>query len=147
MGSSLVGRARVAVLVLTLATLGVAAGCYWSKYDKLVRTHVQLLLAMADKLDAVTAEEGVPPASLAEYRYPLERARDFIRIVAPRFEGRSSLAALRRTCDAYGVFVEAAERWRPDAEADGPAAMARAHAALTAAATETISALDAERRS
>ena len=141
------GRVRFAVLVLAVAMLGVAAGCYWSKYDKLVRTHVQLLLSMADKLDTVTADEGASPASLAEYLYPLERARDFIRIVAPRFEGRSSLEALRRTCDAYAAFVAAAERWRPDADAGGRDAMARAHEMLAAAGAETLRALDAERRS
>lgn len=132
------------LLVLALAAL---AGCYWSKYDKLARTHVQLLLAMAEKLDAVTVEEGGPPASLAEYRYPLERARDFIRIVAPRFEGRSSLQALRRVCDAYAAVVDAAERWRPDGGAETHAALEHAHGELRAAAAEAVRALDTERGS
>ena len=33
------------------------AGCYFGKYDKLARTHVQLLLAMAQKLEDVTREQ------------------------------------------------------------------------------------------
>ena len=81
------------VRVLLVLALVTAAGCYWSKYDKLCRTHVQLLNEMAQKLDAVTREEDAPPASFAEYRYPLERARDFVRIVTPRFGGRRSLAS------------------------------------------------------
>lgn len=142
MRSSFEGPSRV-VVVLALV---LAAGCYWSKYDKLARTHVQLLLAMADKLEAVTREEGGPPGSLAEYRYPLERARDFLRIVGPRFAGRPSLAALERSCDAYVAVLAAAEHWRPDAEAESRAAMERAHAALGADAASALRALDAERR-
>ncbi len=123
----------------------VAAGCYWSKYDKLCRTHVQLLVEMAQKLDQVTREQDGPPASFAEYRYPLERARDFARIVEPRFAGRPSLAALRTHCDAYGRVLDASERWRADAAVESRAAMDAALLYLRATGAAVIAALDSER--
>jgi hypothetical protein len=129
--------------MLAIAIAG-STGCYWSKYDKLARTHVQLLLAMAEKLDAVTREEGAPLSSLAEYRYPLERARDFLRIVSPRFGGRPSLAALARVCDAYQDVLRVAESVRSDAEGRGP--MELAEERLRAAASAALAALDAEGR-
>ncbi len=138
MRSRLEGGRRIVALVLLLV-----AGCYWSKYDKLTRTHVELLLSMAAKLAAVTREEGAPPASFAEYRYPLERARDFTRIVAGRFEGRASLAAFRTFCDASEDVWKAAESWRgadPGANAD----LERAHGKLRADAVAVLHALDAE---
>src|SRR5882724_8684162 len=83
-------RHRGAAIAFVLAAVALASGCYWSKYDKLVRTHVALLEAMADKIVEVTETDGAP-ASLAEYRYPLERARDFARIAGRRYAGRESL--------------------------------------------------------
>jgi hypothetical protein len=139
-GSRLQGGVRVA-LALALVAL---AGCYWSKYDKLSRTHVQLLLSMAQKLDAVTRAEGAPPSALAEYRYPLERARDFIRIVAPRFEDRRSLQALRRCCDAYERALHATERLDTDDSPQAHAAVEEAQADLQREAAAALRALDAE---
>jgi hypothetical protein len=133
------GRRLLIVLALLLA-----AGCYWSKYDKLTRTHVQLLVSMAQKLDEVARAEGGPPASFAEYRYPLERARDFTRIVAGRFEGRPSLAAFRMFCDAYEDVLRAAESLRGDGGARDE--LRRAHATLDADAAAVLKALDAEAR-
>lgn len=134
-----------ALRLLLVLALTVAAGCYWSKYDKLCRTHVQLLLEMAQKIDEVTREHDAPPASFAEYRYPLERARDFVRIVTPRFEGRRSLEALRAHCDAYGSVLDASERWRAEAGAESRATMEAALAHLRATGAAVIAALDAER--
>jgi hypothetical protein len=127
-----------------VVTALVAAGCYFGKYDKLTRTHVQLLVAMAQKLDDVTQEQGAPPASLAEYRYPLERARDFTRIVGGRFEGRASLAAFRSFCDAYDDVVKAAESLRGAPDAAGT--LRRARATLDDRAAAVLRALDAEAR-
>ena len=141
MGSRLGGKAQ------TLVALAVflAAGCYFGKYDKLARTHVQLLLAMAQKLDDVTRERGAPPESLAEYRYPLERARDFARIVGGRFEGRPSLAAFRDFCDAYDAVVKATESLRGEPDTNG--ILAHARATLDERAAAVVRALDAEARS
>lgn len=143
MGSRLEGGGRRVLVALALL---LAAGCYWTKYDKLTRTHVQLLLSMAEKLAGVIGEDGVPPASLAEYRYPLERARDFTRIVAPRFEGRPSLAAFRRLCDAYQDVLNATERLSADHSSEAHAAFEQAHTRLRDDATVVVQALDAEVR-
>ncbi len=141
MGSRLGGRRRI----LVVFAVCLVAGCYFGKYDKLARTHVQLLLAMAAKLDDVTREQGGPPASLAEYRYPLERARDFARIVGRRFEGRPSLAAFGAFCDAYDGVVKAAESLRGAPDTNGT--LAQACAALDDRGVAVLRALDAEARS
>jgi hypothetical protein len=138
-------RTRALGRLLLLLGLALAAGCYWSKYDKLCRTHVQLLLEMAQKLDEVTREQDAPPASFAEYRYPLERARDFVRIVGPHFAGRPWLEALRAHCDAYGAVLDASEHWRAEAGAESRAAMDVALTRLRATGATVIAALDAER--
>ena len=138
-------RARAVLRPLLAVVLTLAAGCYWSKYDKLCRTHVELLTAMAEKLDAVTREEDGPPVSFAEYRYPLERARDFVRIVTPHFAGRRSLDALQAHCDAYGGVLDASEHWHGDDALASRAAMDAALARLRATAAAVIAALDAER--
>ena len=130
--------------ILAISALVLVAGCYFGKYDKLARTHVQLLQAMAQKLDDVTHEQGAAPASLAEYRYPLERARDFARIVGGRFEGRPSLAAFRACCDAYDAVVKSAESLRGEPDTNGT--LARARATLDDRAAAVLRALDAEAR-
>jgi len=138
-------RFRGSGRILMVVAVFLVAGCYFGKYDKLVRTHVQLLLAMAQKLEDVTREQGAPPASLAEYRYPLERARDFARIVGGRFQGRPSLAAFTAFCDAYDGVVRAAESRRGEPDAEGT--LARARATLDERAAAVLRALDAEARS
>jgi hypothetical protein len=142
MGSRL--RAGTAALLIGGALLG-AAGCYWLRYDKLARTHVDLLLAMTEKLDDVTRGDGRPPAPTEEYRYPLERARDFIRIAARHRADRRSLAALGALCDAYEDLLTAAERMRAAPRGAGDA---RAFDAAVAAVRErggrARSALDRE---
>lgn len=103
-------RSRLRLSGVALAVLWLAAGgCYWLRYDALVRTHVDLLLAMGAKLEDVT-EHGGTPARMAEYRYPLERARDFIRIVEGRFADRGSLQELGELCNAYEAALDAAAR-------------------------------------
>src|SRR3954452_9561884 len=105
-------RSRIAVAAALALVLVGAAGCYFLKYEKLARTHVTILVAMTAKIEDVTARDGTPPASLVEYRYPLERAEDFVRIAARRFDDRSSLHALRELCAAYGRLLDAADRAR-----------------------------------
>ena len=122
-----------------------ASGCYWVRYDALIRTHVNLLLAMARKLDAVTAERGAPPADLAEYRYPLERARDFARIVGGRFAGRESLAALNTLGDDYEAVLSAAERLRVEGGEAARATFQERLAVLPGRGAAVIAALDAGR--
>lgn len=141
MGST-VARGHGAVLgVLCL----VLAGCYYAKYDKLARTHVALLEAMAAKISDVTARDGRPPADMAEYRYPLERARDFERIAARRFEGRPSLVAFDLLCSAYADLLDAADRVRgAPADAAATRAFVAARDDVPRRARVVLGALDGE---
>ena len=108
-----------AVLLVGMLLTGNLHGCYWLKYEKLMRTHVELMLSLSDKLTRrIEASEATPgsvtlsPAMMNEFFYPLERARDFIRIVAPRYAGRDSLIAFTRMLDQYERVVREADRLR-----------------------------------
>ena len=138
-------RAALAPSLALLAAVLVSPGCYWWRYEALVRTHVNLLLAMIAKVEDLTTHHGVPPASLEEFRYPLERARDFARITARRYEGRSSLTELRALCDAYDRALAAADAIRaaPDGS-EARAAFAVAAGDVRAQAARVLAALDGE---
>jgi hypothetical protein len=89
-----------------LACLLLIGGCYYLRYASLVRTHVDLIVALAEKRRDLHAAE-TPPRHLAEFRYPLERARDFARIVASRFGERASFRRFAGFLDAYERTLEA----------------------------------------
>lgn len=96
-------------------------GCYWLQYDKLMRTHVTLLLAMADKMtDLLEREEPIPATAMAEFTYPLARARDFTRIATKRYETRPSLRAFSHFLDTYGAVVREMDRLRLEATKGSP---------------------------
>ena len=101
---------KIVLLFLLLLTLG---GCYWLKYGKLMRTHIDLLLSMADKMGSLLeAERTITPAMMSEFSYPLERARDFARIVGRRYAERQSLQAFRQFLDIYAELVHETDRLR-----------------------------------
>jgi len=143
MRSRLRRRVALVLAVASAASLG-AAGCYWLRYDALARTHVELLREMAAKLADVTGRDGVPPPELAEYRYPLARARDFVRVSARWYEERASLAALRELADAYADLLGAAERLRVRPDAPERRAFAAALDDVRARAGAASAALDRE---
>ena len=98
-------------LVLFLGTC--LLGCYWLQYNKLMQTHVTLLLAMAGKMtDLLESKEPIHAAAMAEFTYPLTRARDFARIAAKRYETLPSLQAFSHFLDTYGVLVQEMDRLR-----------------------------------
>jgi hypothetical protein len=97
----------VAVRVAVIAAVGIG-GCYWYRYADLMRTHMEVLAEMADKL-CTQPRGGVAVGSgAAEYRYPLERAQDFARVAAKRCPERRSLADFRRLLGLYGDILERA---------------------------------------
>ena len=106
-------RARVA-LVACVVVVGVSlGGCYWIKYTKLMRTHVELLLAMTDKMGSFLEDDrAMTPRMMNEFLYPLERAQDFVRIVKRFYEGRASLAQFERLLAVYADLLEETERLR-----------------------------------
>lgn len=82
-------------------------GCYWSRYPDVMETHLVLLDEFSAKLDDMARSEGgVPVEDWKEFVYPLERAREFARIVGPRYPDRGSLRAFQATCDRYAVLVD-----------------------------------------
>jgi hypothetical protein len=101
-------RARARRIGAGLACLLLIGGCYYVRYASLVRTHVDLMIALAAKRHDLHVAEA-PPSHLAEFRYPLERARDFARIVGPRFGERESFRRFTGFLDAYEATLEADE--------------------------------------
>lgn len=100
--------------ILLVALLG-AVGCYWQKYDKLVRTHVEILDAMAGKMrDLVRRDGRLEPEQMAEFRYPLERAKDFARIVRGRHGERESFLLFARYLEQYADLLALADGMRAD---------------------------------
>ena len=106
-------RARVALVACVLVAGVSLGGCYWIKYTKLMRTHVELLLAMTDKMGSFLEDDrAMTPRMMNEFLYPLERARDFVRIVRRFYEGRTSLEQFERLLAVYADLLEEAERLR-----------------------------------
>jgi hypothetical protein len=101
-------RARARRIGAGLACLLLIGGCYYVRYASLVRTHVDLMIALAAKRHDLHVAEA-PPSHLAEFRYPLERARDFARIVGPRFGERESFRRFTGFLDAYEATLGADE--------------------------------------
>jgi len=78
-----------------------------------MHTHVELLLDMTDKMSRLLEEnETITPAMMTESLYPLERARDFIRIAAQRYPDRQSLAVFGQFLDIYERIVNETDRLR-----------------------------------
>ena len=124
---------------LTFALLVALGGCYYLRYDPLVRTHVELMLAMAEKRRDLGAQNQ-PNAGSAEFVYPLERARDFVRIVRDRFGDRQSFREFERFLARYADFLTLAAAPRAD-----PELLTEEVKALRAAAERVVAALDQEK--
>lgn len=101
------------IVLLSLVLPCCLGGCYWLKYEKLMRTHIQLMNAMTDKMNRLLEDnDPLTPTMMNEFLYPLERARDFSRIVARRYADRPSLAAFNQLLDQYQSLVTEADRLR-----------------------------------
>jgi len=98
------------IVLLVLLALG---GCYWLKYGKLMRTHIDLLISMSKKMsDLLEDQRAVTPNMMDEFSYPLERARDFVRIVSSRYAKRQSLQAFSHFLDTYAELLKEIDRLR-----------------------------------
>lgn len=118
---------------LAVFTLLLACGCYFLRYDALTRTHVEVLTAMAEKRSDLIGA-GMAGRDDGEFRYPLERARDFARIVGDRFGKRESHRRLMALIDRYEDGLDETGK-------DGAATAA---GEVTALGREVLAALDAE---
>ena len=82
------------------------AGCYWIKYEKLMLTHVDLMVAMTSKMTRLLDDQDkITHNMMNEFSYPSERARDYSRIAAKVFEGAPSLEAFNKLLDSYDAVV------------------------------------------
>ena len=103
---------RVSILLCLILPWSLG-GCYWLKYEKLMHTHIELMRAMTDKMSRLLEDKAaVTPSTLNEFLYPLERARDFSRIVAQHYAERPSLSAFNRLLDVYESLITEADRLR-----------------------------------
>ena len=133
-------------LLITLA-LAVFAACYWYKYHRLVRAHVEVLTAMTGKMEDLLESRGrFRPEHLTEFRYPHDRARDFARIVHDRFHESESFRRFEELLPAYERLLAVADTL--DAPAlprdSSMAAVARHADEVRSAARKVLDALAAE---
>ena len=78
-----------------------------------MRTHIELMQDMTDKMTRLLEEnDAITPTMMNEFLYPLERARDFARIVSPRYAERPSLQAFQQLMDIYEGLVAETDRLR-----------------------------------
>lgn len=136
-------RAR---LVLSLLLL-LAPACLWRSYAGVMRVHLDVLSAMADKA-AYNAQTGQRPTSndVTELTYPLQRARQFA-YQYRNYADRESYRAFGAALDRYQALVDAIDAARGDAgrwEAERTL-LASQNAAWRAAAEEVRAALTRER--
>jgi hypothetical protein len=101
-------------LRLTCVTVVLVAGCYWLRYHDLVETHCELLedLSVATLAQVEASPLRIAPGDVERLRYPLERAREFIRIAEKRHAGSESLTALTAMVGVYAELIDAVERLR-----------------------------------
>ena len=101
-------------LRLTCVTAVLVAGCYWLRYHDLVETHSELLedLSVATLAQVEASPPRLVPGDVERLRYPLERAREFIRIAEQRHAGRESLTELTALVGVYAELIDAVERMR-----------------------------------
>ncbi len=90
---------------LALAVLLCVTGCLWRSYGDILSVHLSVLTEMAAKLCAVVqAGKGPTAQGMAEYVYPLQRGREFLR----QFDGyrnRQSYREFIRFLDRYEEMI------------------------------------------
>jgi hypothetical protein len=135
-------RVKAAFLVLL-------AGCFWHSYGSLAATHVDLLVAMANKGADLVSSGRFGAENMPELTYPLERAEAFAHTARAR-AGQAppaSLLAFEELLTRYRTFVDALDRTRRAAKGDeARAALAEPLAAVEGSAAAVHAALATERK-
>jgi len=88
-----------------------AAGCLWRSYGTIMDVHLDVLTQTADKLcSVVESGRGLSAEGMAEYVYPAQRAREFMRQFSSYRDRRSyqQFSALVERYDALVHEVDAA---------------------------------------
>jgi hypothetical protein len=109
-------RHRTALLLLLCG-----AGCIWRSYGTILSVHVDVLTQTAAKLFAVAESgRGLSAEGMAEYVYPAQRGREFLR----QFDGyraRQSYQKFAAFLDRYEAMVrdvDVQRAARPDGQID-----------------------------
>jgi hypothetical protein len=139
------GDARVKAIVCLLGAA--LAGCFWRSYAPRLRTHAEVMVAIARKAVDLVATGRFTAESLPELTYPLERADAFARDARRRAgaEAPASLAAFEALIARYRAFIDAIDRTRRERRgADAAAALAEPLRAVEDAAAAVDEALRRE---
>ncbi len=113
---------RVKAIACLVAAL--LAGCFWRSYAPRLRTHAEVMVAIARKAADLVGAGRFTAESMPELTYPLERATAFARQARERSGGAppASLAAFETLIARYRHFIDALDRVRRKRR--GPAARA-----------------------
>lgn len=130
--------------VAVLVGLAVVAGCFWRGYPDRIRTHADVLVAIARKAGDLVAARRFTAESLPELTYPLERATAFAAAARRRSSAPPpSLEAFERLLGRYRTFVDLVDQTRR-AGADAQAVLAAPLRDVEEAAAGVTAALAAE---
>ena len=128
---------------LTILLVVCAAGCLWRSYGTIMDVHLDVLTQTADKLHSVV-ESGRGPTTegMAEYVYPAQRAREFMRQFSS-YSGRRSYQQFGMLVDRYDALVREVDAARSQRRlgSEDAARVKSESDALHALATETRAAL------
>jgi hypothetical protein len=110
----MVGRGDARVKAIACLLGAALAGCFWRSYAPRLRTHAEVMVAIARKAVDLVASGRFTAESLPELTYPLERAEAFGREARRRAGAGApaSLAAFEALIARYRVFVDALDRTR-----------------------------------
>ena len=96
---------RMRPRLLSVLALCLLAGCLWRGYAAIMAVHVDVLTQTAAKLCAVVESgRGLSAEGMAEYVYPAQRARAFLRQSSGE-SGRASYQQFTTLVERYEVMV------------------------------------------
>jgi hypothetical protein len=131
----------VGILVLLLC----ATGCVWRSYATILSVHLDVLTQTAAKLQSVVESGRGPTAEgMAEYVYPAQRAREFLRQFSNKSD-RPSYQKFTALLDRYEAMVRRVDAARvAGTGAQAVADLTAEQAALQQLAAEIRTSLKAE---
>jgi hypothetical protein len=127
---------RRGFLIVTL--LGFA-GCPWRGYGAILAVHLDVLTQTANKLVAVAESgRGISAQGMAEYVYPAQRGREFLRQFRS-YQTRDSYQQFAKLLDEYEALVHETDTTRAEGKPwrEALPGLARRRDAVLALATAT----------
>ncbi len=108
----MVPRMRPSRLALVAVAALLLGGCLGRGYGDVLEVHLEVLLAMSDKLCSMAQAGDAPPTEeMPEFVYPSRRAHQFGRYFATDSK-RSSYPLLQQLLDQYDDMVRVADEAR-----------------------------------